>query len=69
MTLRTSLLNDVKNLSQDELQKAYQFIEKLKKDTKKPLKPLDCAGSISDADAEEIKSIISKEFSAIEGEW
>ena len=72
MTLRTALLNDVRHLSEDELIKAYQFVDKLKKNDKKRKKkvsPLSFAGILSDKDAKEITEIISKEFSKIEGEW
>jgi lauroyl/myristoyl acyltransferase len=48
---------------------AYHYIEGLKKKSRKKHALINLAGTISDKDAVEMKKIIQKEFSDIEGEW
>ena len=77
MTLRQEIIKSIKTINPGFLSQIYNLTENLKKmeigkkkiftEKTHPLSKF--AGSIDDAEAQELRTLINKEFSQIEGEW
>ena len=70
--IRFSLLKELEQADPNFLSKVLAFVQSLKKmneDESNTASLAQFAGSISDQEAQELKTIIQDEFSSIEGEW
>jgi hypothetical protein len=77
MSLREKILSEIAHIQDESLLKAlYDYVQKLSADSPTQPQPKIItkkfqifAGTITDAEANEVSEIVNTEFSKIEGDW